>query len=137
MTMYSGLSADRSDHYLAPRARRPNIYTYVRVERFASAADAPERRGFEAFLGRLTRDGRPPALQLNLLRYHVDRICRAAPGERLDLVLTGPTGWRLEADDACVVPSLRRYWPLPLGDRCRPGCGRDLRDWARGKLAAG
>jgi len=136
MTMYSGLKADRRNHFLAPPTRGPNPYSYLRVARFEAVGDAPELRGFRAFLERLTRDGRPPALQLNLLRYHVDRICRAAPGGSVGLTLTGPDGWRLEADDACAVPSLRRYSILPIGDRCSPGCGRHLRDWARGKLAA-
>ena len=137
MAMYSGIEADRSNHFVMPRIPLIDAFTYVRVIGFdAPNADTPEIREFRAFVRWMDDRRNPPNVQLNVVRYQMHRICRSAPSGAVGLALRSTDGTIRRFADVCAAPGMRRYWPIPTGGRCRPSCDDVFSLWAQGKLRA-
>jgi hypothetical protein len=135
MVMYSGIEPDRSNHFVMPRIPVIDTFTYVRIIGFdARNADTPEIREFRAFVRQLDDRKNAPNVQLNIVRYQMDRICRSAPAGVVSLAVRSTDGTIRRFADVCAEPGLRRYWPIPIGGRCKPSCNDVFSQWARGKL---
>jgi hypothetical protein len=131
LIMFSNISPDYRNHLILPGIPLVSAFDYVRLLRFE--AEAPEAPGVRE-LQRFARDNMTVAIHLNVLRYHLDRICDAAPGRtaRVEWVpLRG--GERQAFENVCAEPGLRWYLPLPVAHECAPRCLATIRRWARGE----
>ncbi len=133
MTMYSGLAADGEDHFFMPKVPLGDADAYVWVIR-AAAREAPtsaaEQFGQFAEWARQRRR----LVSLNFVHYHTSRVCRSAPGARLELTLQTPGQQRLTFQDACAEPTLLRYSVLSKYPPCQPECKDVLKLWVQGKV---
>ena len=136
MAMYSGIEADRSNHFVMPRIPLIDAFTYVRVIGFdAPNADTPEIREFRAFVRWMDDRRIPPNVQLNVVRYQMHRTCRSAPSGAVGLALRSTDGTIRRFADVCGA------WHAPIladPDRgpFRPSCDDVFSLWAQGKLRA-
>ena len=133
MIMYSGIANDRSNHLVMPRILVGDSYAYASIVRFEPRAiETREVREFVAALARLDGRNQPYQLNLNFLRYQMNRICRSAPGGTFGLTLRTEEGRMLDFANACAEPTMLWHSVIPIGARCNPACGPVFRDWARG-----
>jgi hypothetical protein len=131
LTMFSSISPDYRNHLILPGIPLVAAFEYVRLLRFeAEASETGGVRELQIFV----RDNQRLAIHLNVLRYHLDRICEAAPGRtvRVEWVpLRG--GERRAFEDVCAEPGLRWYLPLPVAHSCVPRCFALIHRWAKGE----
>jgi hypothetical protein len=132
--MFSGLSADRSNHLVVPRLGTRAGSPYVSIVRFdPQDVTTREAQDFAAFSRWLSRPGQERRVSLNFLRYHLARICRSAPGARVRLELRATAVHTRAFDDVCREPAMLRYWTVLTPAPCHPRCGPALRRWAKGE----
>ena len=131
LVMFSDISPDYRNHLILPGIPLVSAFEYVRLLRFEGAAhETPGVRELQTF----ARDNVRLAIHLNVLRYHLDRICEAAPGRALRVEwIALPGEERRVFEDVCAEPGLRWYLPLPLGQACIPRCAALIHRWARGE----
>jgi hypothetical protein len=136
MTVFSGIDADYTNHYLMPRLPLVYDYGYVPLVRFeAPALDTREAREFQVFVRFVEKQAPPPRLHLEFLRYQMSRICRSGGAAAVRVELASPHG---TIDDVCARPEMLRYVPLRLTPAvCHPGsCSTVIRTWVAGGLLA-
>jgi hypothetical protein len=133
LIMYSAIASDAQNHYLRPGLWLADSFRYVAITRFEPVGiDTREAREFGAFARQSQREGHQ--VHLNLVRYHMDRICRSAAGGAIRLTLHIPGRPHREFRDVCADPAMRWYVPIPIGPECNPRCPA-LRRWIRGHMA--
>jgi hypothetical protein len=134
MSMYSGINAERSNHFLMPRLRIGDSYSYATIVEFeADGTETPAVKEFRAFAASLAAQKRPVEVLLNLVRYQMSRVCGSGSAGPVRLRLRTIDGRALEFEDVCAEPAMLRYSALPIGSRCNPECPA-VEEWARGKL---
>jgi hypothetical protein len=134
MFMYSGINAERSNHFFMPRLHVGDSYSYATIVAFeADGTPTPAVKEFRAFAAALAAQERPAGVLLNLVRYQMSRVCRSGPPGPVRLRLRTTDGRALEFENVCAEPAMLRYWAFPIGSRCNPGCVV-IGEWARGKL---
>jgi hypothetical protein len=132
--MFSGLSADSSNHLIMPRLGTRAWSHYVSIVRFdPQDVTTREAKDFAAFSRWLSGSGRQHRVSLNFLRYHLARICRSAPGARVRLELGTSAVHTRAFENVCSEPAMLRYWTVLTPAPCHPRCGPVLRRWAKGE----
>jgi hypothetical protein len=127
MDMYSKASPDLRNHLFYAAIPPVGAFGYVRVARIEpDPVVAAANPGFHAMVRESQRQGY--ALNLNFVRYHLDRICDVAPGATVRLTLRPARGPERAYADACAERALRWYVPVPVVAHCRPGCP-SLKRW--------
>jgi hypothetical protein len=134
LIMYSSVAPDMRNHFFWSGIWLTDAFRYAAIARFEAAGiDTREAREFAAFVRESQRQ--PHRVHLNVIRYHVNRICRSAAGGVISLTLHLPGRPQREFRDVCAEPAMRWYIPVPIGAECEPRC-RSLRAWARGRMVA-
>ena len=130
MTMYSGLTREGENHLLMPKIPLTEANAYVAVVRVDAERDSGVP-GVQLFRRLQTRVGdRRPLIHFNVVRYQVGQACAASPGGRLALTLQTSAGRRLDVEDACAEPALRRYDLLTSYSVCKERlCRRAFAEW--------
>jgi hypothetical protein len=130
LTMYSNMSPDYRNHLILPGIPLVSDFEYVRLLRFETESRQAEGvRELEIFV----RDNQRLAIHLNVLRYHLDRICEA-PGRTARVEWVPLRGAERRAfEDVCAERGLRWYVPLPVAHSCTPSCGGLVHRWAKGE----
>jgi hypothetical protein len=132
LIMFSGISADLGNHYLLPRNPLVDSYDYVSVTRFES----PDTRNaaaeeFGSFVRWLNGQPRIHRVNLNLVRYHLSRICNSSTTPSVQVSIQKRDGETLNFNNACAMPEMLWYVPLSIASACAPGCNGELTRWAR------
>jgi hypothetical protein len=128
-TMYSGLLPTAENHLFFPKIPIFQDDTYAFVTSIdIVGAETVHRKNFEAFVESTRNSGQ--FIHLNILKYHLDRICRE---ENTSIAIEYQTYWkqRVNLADACVTPSMRQYSSVQLYPSCWPSCIDELTRWAR------
>lgn len=132
--MFSGLQARNGDsnHFLLPSLTLSDSASYVSSVRVvAGKPNIPEISEFQTFA--TSASGRGFRLNLDFVRYHVNRMCQAAPKGSLGLAFKTAAGETLDFENVCSQPALRQYWPIGESAACYPGCDPILERWARAR----
>jgi hypothetical protein len=130
--MFSMLTFRADNHLFIPAVPLFDVGRFVHVSSAEATGRAePVARKFTEFVRWADTNGR--SVHINFLRYQMDRICGAAPGDRIRLKLR-EGGVERVYDNACDEPSLRgHYRPGGLYEPCDPECNLYLRAWASGR----
>ncbi len=132
MIMFSGISPDLSNHFVLPRTSIGGWFDYVSVTRFSSSdRNSPPAREFGSLVEWLRLRPRPYQLNMNDVRYHMSRICKASNKPTVELSLVTRVGEMLDFDDVCAAPDMLWYVPLPIASACVPRCNGELAKRAR------
>jgi len=134
ITMFSNLSATGDNHLLMPKISLSDADDYVSVERLDSSVQTARFRQFKAFVDWTKR--RDVLINLNFLRYHLNRLCGEERDRAVSVQIVGQGGSRAVHENACDEPSLQGYFGLSSYDECDPECENYLRQWARGEIPA-
>jgi hypothetical protein len=136
MIMFSGISADLSNHFLLPRTALSQSYDYVSVVRFESTdrknEAAQEFRSFTKWLAH--REPQPYELNLNEVRYQMNRICSSTNKPTVQITLRTRGDETLDFNDVCATPGMLWYLPLPVASTCNPNCDDEVALRASGSL---
>ena len=128
-TMYSGLLPTAENHLFFPKIPIFQYDTYASVTSIDIAGvETAHRKNFETFVESARNSGQ--FIHLNILKYHLDRICRE---ENVSIAIEYQTYWkqRVYHSDACVTPRMRQYSSVQLYPSCWPSCTGELARWAR------
>jgi hypothetical protein len=129
MTMFSRLTD--GSHFILPKVTLSDTGSYVSAVRVAMRGpDTAETRELQAFADWAGRHG--SRINLNFLRYHVDRMCRSVPDGSVSLRLLDEAGRVRSFDNVCTEPTMRNYAVLARFAECQPGCKGVLARWAQG-----
>lgn len=127
LTMFSGLNETADNHFFMPKVPLGDADTFVTIVRARADGAAPTTaEQFRAFAA--WASGRQ--VNLDLLRYQVNRVCSSADAASLELTLQPRAGGRVAFEDACAEPTLRRHALLSGLADCIEPC-RPIRDLAR------
>jgi hypothetical protein len=127
LIMFSGISADLSNHLFLRRTALSTSFDYVSVVRFESSdSNSPAAREFRSF-ARWLRQQRPPyEVNLNEVRYQMSRVCDAPAKPTVQLTLRTRGGESLDYKDVCATPAILWYAPLQIVSACSPECNDEL-----------
>jgi hypothetical protein len=128
MIMFSGISADLSNHFLLPRIRLSEAYDYVSVVRFESSdSKSPAAAEFRSFAQWLAEQRTQPyEVNLNEVRYQMSQICGTSDKPTVQLTLRTRGGQTLDFKDVCATPAMLWYAPLQIVSACSPSCNDEL-----------
>ncbi len=130
--MFSMLNFRADNHLFIPAVPLFSVGRFVNVSSAEATGRAePAARKFTEFVHWADTNGR--AVHVNFLRYQLDRICTAAPGNEIRLTLRERGGERVY-ENACAEPTLRGHSrPGGMYEPCEPECNLYLRAWASGR----
>jgi hypothetical protein len=130
--MFSMLSFRGDNHLFIPSVPLFSVGRFVHLTSAEATGQAePVARKFTEFVRWAETNGR--SVHINFLRYQMDRICGAAPGERVHLTVRDG-GQVHDYANACDEPALRGHSrPGGLYEPCDPECNLYLRAWASGR----
>ena len=128
-TMYSGLFPTGENHLFFPKIPLFQQDTYVSIlDLDIVGAETARRKKFEEFVT-FVQDSRR-LMHMNLLRYHLDRVCREKD-VKVALEYQTHGKQKISYADACMTPSMRQYSSAQLYPSCWPSCTGELIQWMR------